>query len=92
MQKGRDDVILEFPHDDTGRDDEDALFEMSFNIPKENQRYTDGEEKQPVEVREDSWSLHLACLEPGLATKTLDCMLLTLETFTAWICTAWRVG
>ena len=60
-------MILEFPHDDTGRDDEDALFEMSFHVPKENQRYTDGEEKQAVEVRAgstapDSCVVHVACL------------------------------
>ena len=46
--------MLEFPHDDTGGDQEDALFEMSFFVPKENDRYavTEGDAMQEV-------SLHL---------------------------------
>lgn len=45
VQKGRDDVMLEFPADDTaGGDHEDALFEMSFHVPKESDRFGGGEE------------------------------------------------
>lgn len=53
VQKGRDDVMLEFPHDDTGGDQEDALFEMSFFVPKENDRYavTEGEATQEVSLQ-----------------------------------------
>lgn len=40
VQKGRDDVMLEFPADDTaGGDHEDALFEMSFHVPKDSDRF-----------------------------------------------------
>lgn len=37
--------MLEFPADDAaGGDHEDALFEMSFHIPKENDRFGTGDE------------------------------------------------
>ena len=45
VQKGKDEVMLEFPADDAaGGDHEDALFEMSFHIPKENDRFGTGDE------------------------------------------------
>ena len=45
--------MLEFPHDDTGGDQEDALFEMSFFVPKENDRYAaaEGEATQEVSLQ-----------------------------------------
>ena len=62
--------MLEFPHDDTGGDQEDALFEMSFFVPKENDRYavTEGDAMQEVSciVRCRCCSArsigHMACL------------------------------
>ena len=57
--------MLEFPHDDTGGDQEDALFEMSFFVPKENDRYavTEGDAMQEV-------SLH--CEVPALTGGVLQ--------------------
>lgn len=54
VQKGRDDVMLEFPADDTaGGDQEDALFEMSFHVPKENDRFGGEETTSAAEVLHD---------------------------------------
>lgn len=54
MQKGRDDVMLEFPADDTaGGDHEDALCEMSFHVPKESDRFGGEETVSAAEVRSD---------------------------------------
>lgn len=52
VQKGKDEVMLEFPADDTaGGDHEDALFEMSFHVPKENDRFgTEDENSSAAEV------------------------------------------
>ena len=51
VQKGRDDVMLEFPADDTaGGDQEDALFEMSFHVPKENDTFGGEETTSAAEV------------------------------------------
>lgn len=53
VQKGRDDVMLEFPADDTaGGDHEDALCEMSFHVPKESDRFGGEETTSAAEVRE----------------------------------------
>ena len=38
MQQGRDEVMLEFFTDEVGRS-EDALMEMSFFVPRDNERY-----------------------------------------------------
>ncbi len=38
MQQGRDEVMLEFFTDEVGRA-EDALMEMSFFVPRDNDRY-----------------------------------------------------
>lgn len=52
VQKGRDDVMLEFPADDTaGGDHEDALCEMSFHVPKESDRFGGEETVSAAEVR-----------------------------------------
>ncbi len=51
VQKGRDDVMLEFPADDTaGGDHEDALFEMSFHVPKDSDRFGGEETASAAEV------------------------------------------
>lgn len=51
VQKGRDDVMLEFPADDTaGGDHEDALCEMSFHVPKESDRFGGEETTSAAEV------------------------------------------
>ncbi len=43
--------MLEFPADDTaGGDQEDALFEMSFHVPKENDRFGGEETTSAAEV------------------------------------------
>ena len=43
VQQGRDEVMLEFFTDEVGRS-EDALMEMSFFVPRDNDRYGgDGE-------------------------------------------------
>eukprot|EP00891_Asterochloris_glomerata_P007691 jgi/Astpho2/7691/Aster-02572 len=76
VQKGRDDVMLEFPHDDTGGDQEDALFEMSFFVPKENDRYavTEGEATQePLQRFHDEVVQHTdAGAAMGNAVVTFD--------------------
>ena len=43
--------MLEFPTDDTaGGDHEDALFEMSFHVPKESNRFGGEETASAAEV------------------------------------------
>lgn len=57
VQKGRDDVMLEFPADDTaGGDHEDALCEMSFHVPKESDRFGGEETTSAAEVRHNCTS------------------------------------
>ncbi|KAL3141436.1 hypothetical protein ABBQ32_005004 [Trebouxia sp. C0010 RCD-2024] len=54
VQKGRDDVMLEFPADDTaGGDHEDALCEMSFHVPKESDRFGGEDTVSAAEVLHD---------------------------------------
>lgn len=54
VQKGRDDVMLEFPVDDTaGGDHEDALFEMSFHVPKDSERFGGEDTTSAAEVLHD---------------------------------------
>lgn len=51
VQHGKDEVILEFPVDDTATGDrEDALVEMAFHVPKGNQEYVGGEDTAPSKV------------------------------------------
>ena len=44
--------MLEFPVDDTaGGDHEDALFEMSFHVPKDSERFGGEDTTSAAEVR-----------------------------------------
>ena len=48
--------MLEFPADDAaGGDHEDALFEMSFHIPKENDRFGTGDESTSAAEVSTMW-------------------------------------
>ena len=49
MQQLRDEVMLEFLADGGG-EKEDALMEMSFYVPRENQQYAGDEERPPSKV------------------------------------------
>ena len=63
VQKGKDEVMLEFPADDgAGGDHEDALFEMSFHIPKENDRFGTMDESTSAAEVSEGCSLLQCCL------------------------------
>ena len=50
MQQGRDEVMLEFFTDEVGKN-EDALMEMSFFVPRDNDRYGGDGDNPACKVR-----------------------------------------
>ena len=56
MQQLRDDVVLEFLQDDGGGEREDALMEMSFFVPRENEQYA-GDDETPPSKASRRWRL-----------------------------------
>ena len=61
VQQGRDEVMLEFPVDDTGGDREDALVEMSFYVPRDVEQFP-GDEATPSSKARAIWGplVHVA--------------------------------
>lgn len=56
--------MLEFPADDTaGGDHEDALFEMSFHVPKDSDRFGGEETVSAAEVEHDFCSPFAVALQ-----------------------------
>jgi Structure-specific recognition protein (SSRP1) len=51
VQQGRDEVMLEFPVDDTAGAHEDALVEMSFHVPREVEAYPGDDDTPSCKVR-----------------------------------------
>ncbi len=47
MQHGKDEVLLEFLPDTGAAEREDALCEMTFYVPRDNERYA-GDEETPA--------------------------------------------
>lgn len=47
MQQGKDEVMLEFLPDTAAAEKEDALCEMTFYVPRDNERYA-GDEEVPA--------------------------------------------
>lgn len=63
MQQLRDEVMLEFLADGGGEKD-DALMEMSFYVPRENQQYPGDEERPPSKASVLMLSLNLLTRKP----------------------------
>lgn len=50
VQHAKDEVMLDFPIDDTADNKEDALMELTFHIPRDNEMYAGDEETPAAKV------------------------------------------
>ena len=48
VQHGKDEVLLEFLPDTGAAEREDALCEMTFYVPRDNERYAGADEETPA--------------------------------------------
>lgn len=80
VQQGKDEVMLEFLPDTAAAEKEDALCEMTFYVPRENERYAGEDEVPASKVRLESDFDQMIC--PKL-TRTSAMAVAVPQTFLA---------
>lgn len=92
VQQGRDEVMLEFFTDEVGRN-EDALMEMSFFVPRDNDRYGgDGDNPACKVGPSPSWLALFSTLHRGPRLPPSQTLPMLTRTVVAASCARWQVS